>query len=215
MASIVLIGGGGHARVVIDAVRARGEHSVQAIVDVAARVGESVDGVPIVGTVDDLARLRGEGAFGCVIAVGSVGDPSARIREAARARQEGLALLTVVHPAASVSTSATLGEGVFVGAGAVVGAGALLGECAIINSAAVVDHDCSVGAFAHIAPGAALSGGVTVGDRAHVGTGASVMQGVRIGADSVVGVGSAVVRDVPDGATAFGNPCRVRSESGR
>jgi sugar O-acyltransferase (sialic acid O-acetyltransferase NeuD family) len=214
VAAVVLIGGGGHARVLIDALRAGGEHMVTGIVDLAQHVGEVVDGVLVVGTDADLARLRAEGADACAIAIGSAGDPRARVRAAQLARDAGFTLVTVVHPRAVVSSAATLGEGAFVAAGAVVGPGAEVGVCTIVNSGAVVDHDCVLGDFVHVAPGAALSGGVVVGELSHIGTGAAVKQGVRIGARTVVGVGSAVVGDVPDGVVAFGDPCRVVREAG-
>lgn len=214
MATIILIGGGEHARVVLDAIRAGGEHAVSGIVDNGRAAGETVDGVPVVGTDADLPRVRAGGTSAAVVAIGSVGDPTARVRAAAAARTAGLGLATIVHPRAIVSDRATLGEGVFVGAGAVIGTGATIGCCAIVNTGAIVDHDCRIGEFAHVAPGAVMSGRVTVGDRSHVGTGASIMQGVTIGPDSIVGVGSTVVGDVPAGVMAYGNPCTVVRDSG-
>jgi sugar O-acyltransferase (sialic acid O-acetyltransferase NeuD family) len=215
MASIVLVGGGGHARVVLDAVRSRGEHDVVGIVDSQEMVGTDVDGVSVRWTDADLPRLRAEGINGCVIAIGSVGDPAARIHTAVLAREAGLPLVTVTHAAAVVSPSAVLGAGTFVAAGAIVGPGADTGTCVIVNSGAVVDHDCRLGAFVHVAPGAVLSGEVTVGERSHIGTGATVKQGVTIGADTVVGVGSVVVDDLPVGVVAYGQPCRPVRASGR
>jgi sugar O-acyltransferase (sialic acid O-acetyltransferase NeuD family) len=215
MAHLLIIGGGDHARVVMDAVRSAGVHTLAGIVDAALAIGETVDGVPVVGADADLPRLRAEGPDACVIAIGSVGDPGPRVRAAAIAREAGLRLVAVVHPSATVSEGASIGAGAYVGAGAIVGTGATIGDCAIVNTGAVVDHDCAVGAFAHIAPGAVLSGRVRVGDRSHVGTGAAVMQGVSVGSDTIVGAGSAVVRDVPDGVVAYGNPCAVARDAGR
>ena len=212
MARILIIGAGGHARVVIDAIRAAGEHEIAGLVT-ADGCGEPVYGVPVVAADADLGRLRSE-VDACIIAVGSVGGVTARLRAAQAAQDAGVPLVTIVHPAASVSAVATLTDGAFVGAGAVVGPGASVGECAIVNSGAVVDHDCNIGAFVHVAPGAALSGTVSVGDRSHIGTGASVMQGIRIGADTVIGVGAVVVDDVPGCVVAYGNPCRVAHQRG-
>jgi sugar O-acyltransferase (sialic acid O-acetyltransferase NeuD family) len=209
MTAILIIGGGDHARVVMDAIRAADEYTLAGIIDVTCRAGDAVEGVPVIGTDDDLPRLRAEGADACVIAIGSVGDAGPRVRAAAAAREAGLRLVTVIHPSATVSDLATLADGVFVGAGAIIGTGATVGECAIVNTGAIVDHDCRIGAFAHLAPGAALSGRVTVGECAHVGTGASVANGMTIGADSIVGAGSVVVRDIVDGVVAYGNPCTV------
>lgn len=215
MATIALIGGGGHARSVLDAIQAAGEHDVAGIVDVPERVGETVDGVPVRWTDADLPGLKAQGVDGCVVAIGSVGDSSTRERADLAMSAAGLPLITVVHPSSTVSAAASLGPGAFVAAGAIVGPGSVLGRCAIVNSGAIVDHDCVVGPFAHVAPGATLSGGVTVGSGSHVGTGASVKQGITIGLRTVVGVGAAVVDDLPDGVVAVGVPCRVVRQVGR
>jgi len=205
---IIVIGGGGHAKVVVDALRAGGVFEPLGVLDLPSRMGEEVLGVPVVGGDEDLPRLVAEGVSACVIALGSTGDPAARVRLFDLAKAAGCSLPVVVHPRAWVSPAATLEEGVFVAANASVGPGSVIGACAIVNTGAVVDHDCRVGRFAHIAPGAALSGMVEVGDRSHIGTGSAVKQGVRIGAGSVVGVGSTVVDDIDEGVIAYGNPCR-------
>jgi sugar O-acyltransferase (sialic acid O-acetyltransferase NeuD family) len=203
---ILIIGGGGHGRVVIDALRAAGDFEPIAIVD--SRVEGERDGVPVRGGDDALPGLLAEGIGAAAIGVGSVGDATARRRVHERALQVGFALPAIVHPHATVSPTARLCPGCFIAAGAVVGPGAVIGEGAIINSNAVVDHDCTIGAFAHVAPGAALSGGVVVGEGTLVGTGAAVIQGVRIGAHTRIGAGASVVTDIIDGATVVGVPAR-------
>ena len=204
--SIVVFGGGGHGRVVIEALRAAGESTPVAVLDPA--LAGKVDGVPVRQGGGAAAALRAAGVEAAAIGVGSVGDTAARRRVHGEALAAGFALPPVVHPRASVAGTASLLPGCFVAAGAVVGPGARIGEGTIVNSNAVVDHDCVLGAFVHIAPGAALSGGVVVGDDAHVGTGAAVVQGVRIGAGALVGAGAAVIADVPEGAVAVGVPAR-------
>jgi sugar O-acyltransferase (sialic acid O-acetyltransferase NeuD family) len=206
---IFIIGAGGHAKVVIDALLLSDSYRVMGILGIAEEVGREVLGIPIIGTNAELEATRAEGYVAAAIAIGSVGDASARITAARAAKDAGLRLPSIVHPAAVVSPHATLDEGVFVAAGAVVGPGARIGACAIVNSGAVVDHDCDVGDFAHISPGAALSGGVKVGARTHVGTGSSVIQYVTIGSDVLVGAGAVVVSDIAHGVVAFGNPARI------
>lgn len=215
MSVVVVIGSGGHARVVIDALRAAGEHRIFGAVDVPERAGTHIDGIEVVTTHAELASLASQGVTAAVLGVGSVGDASTRVRLAEQLREAGLELPAIVHPTAYVSDAATLSAGVFVAAKAVVGVGASVGEFAIVNTGAVVDHDCSVGAFVHVAPGCAISGTVSIGDRAHLGTGASVIQGVAIGEGSVIGAGSVVLDDVPAGVMAWGNPCRVVREVAR
>lgn len=214
MEDILVIGAGGHAKVVVDTLLLLDRYRVVGIIGIADEVGGELLGVPILGTEEELPRLRRQGVVGAVVGIGSVGDPSGRIAAARLAREAGFALPAVVHPSASVSSNATLADGAFVAAGAIVGVGSAVGTCAIVNSGAIVDHDCVVGDFAHISPGAALSGGVSVGDRTHVGTGSSVVQYVSIGADVLLGAGSVVVEDIEDGVVAYGTPARgVRDRS--
>lgn len=210
MERIIIMGAGGHARVVIDTIRILGTYEIEGIVDEYSHVGELVDGVPVIGRDEDLG-LFAKGAQAAVVAIGSVGDPSVRIAAAEAALEAGLHLPTLIHPSAVVSPSARFGEGCFVAMGAVVGVSVKAGDFVIINTGAVLDHDCEVGHYVHIAPNATLCGAVSVGDRTHVGTGSSVVQGITIGADTIVGAGSAVVHDIPDQVVAMGVPCHVTS----
>lgn len=195
---IILIGGGGHALVVAEAAQA-------AHLGVAGFVDDTAD--PLLarlGVARHLGPLGALRGFSHAVIL-CVGDIAARRRLAA----SGLRLspaATVVHPAAWVSPSATLGGGVFVGPGAVVHTRARIGDHAIINSGAIVEHECVVGAHAHIAPGAALGGNVSVGPGVLVGLGARVLPGVAIGDGAVVGAGAVVVRDVAEGRRVRGVP---------
>jgi sugar O-acyltransferase (sialic acid O-acetyltransferase NeuD family) len=122
----------------------------------------------------------------------------------------GATAATVVHPAATVSSLAGLGEGGFVAAGAVIAPAAVLGPAAIVNHSAVVDHDCRLGDSVHVAPNCTLGGGVIVGDRTLLGAGSIVLPGRRIGRDCTVGAGAVVTTDLPDGCTVTGIPARLR-----
>jgi sugar O-acyltransferase (sialic acid O-acetyltransferase NeuD family) len=120
----------------------------------------------------------------------------------------GGALGTVIHPRAIVSPSAAIGLGSVVLAGAIVGPSARIGRCSIVNHAASVDHDCVVGDYANICPGARLGGTVHVGNGAFIGLNASVLQGLRIGQSAIVGAGAVVIADVAARTTVAGNPAR-------
>lgn len=204
---VVIIGGGGHAKVVIEILRAAGE-TVASIVD-ADPTPREVLGVPVAG--DDLALpgLRERGFSKLFVAVGDN-----RLRETLgrKARELGFALVNAVHPSAVVSPSARLGEGVAVMAGAVVNAESHIGDLAIVNTGAVVDHDCRLGAACHVGPASALAGAVSVGDRAFLGVGTRVIPGVTIGADTIVGAGGVVVRDLPAGVVAIGAPAKIKGD---
>ena len=208
MKKVILLGGGGHAKCVIEAMRLGGKYSPYCILDVKARVGEKVLGVKIDGPDSELPAYFQRGIKLCVVALGSIGDPALRIALWKCAEKAGFGFPAIIHPSATVSSYVEIGRGAYVGPRAIINAGTFIGEGCIINSGAIVEHDCRIGAFAHIAPGAVISGGVAVGDRAHLGTGCSVMHGIRIGSDSIIGVGSVVVKDIPARTVCVGNPAK-------
>ena len=205
---LLLIGGGGHCRSVLDSVRAAGIYDEFGIIDFAEG---GCAGVPVIGRDEDIPRLVREGWTDGIITVGSAGNTGIRRRLYAMLKEQdcGLRLPAVIDPAAAVSAGAEIREGAFIGKRAVVNTGAVIGECAIINSGAIIEHDCRIGALAHVSPGAVCCGQVQVGEGAHIGAGSAVRQLVRIGERAVIGIGSVVIRDIPAGATAYGNPCRV------
>ncbi|MDK2954748.1 MAG: hypothetical protein PWQ57_244 [Desulfovibrionales bacterium] len=204
---VIVIGAGGHAKVLVDALLLAGVQVLGLLDRDPAMAGRDVLGVPVLGGEDKLVQYAPD-QVALVNAVGSVDSMQARKTVYDRLRGQGYGLAPVVHPQAVVSKFAEIQPGVQILAGAVVGPGAVIGENAIINTKASVDHDCRIGAHTHIAPGATLSGGVVVGESSHVGTGASAIQGIRIGRDCLVAAGAVVVRDVPDGAKVRGAPAR-------
>ncbi len=199
MSDVLVIGAGGHCKVVVRALQELG-HTVVAILDDDPHLhGETLLGIPIAGPValaDDYRHLP------AVLAIGDNG-----IRQALAERLD-LEWMTVVHPQADVDKTATLGPGTVVFSGAVIQAETVVGSHAIINTRSSVDHDCQLGDFVHVAPGAHLAGSVSVGEGAMLGIGSSVIQGKQIGAWTTVGAGAAVVSDLPAHVIAVGVPAR-------
>lgn len=113
------------------------------------------------------------------------------------------------HRRAVISPSANIDPGTMVAPGVVINAGAVIGEGVICNTACVVEHECRIGNYAHVAPGAVLAGNVRVGDGSFIGAGSVVRQGIRIGSRVTVGAGAVIIKDIPDGATVVGNPGRI------
>ena len=206
MKRLLVIGGGGHARVVIDTARALGAMEIIAILDDRAKLaGGVVDDVPVVGPVDPKVVQT----VSADLAFLAIGDSDVRSRIASELNGM-LPWATIVHPRAWVSPSSRLGDGVLIAAMAVIQPGASIGDQVIVNTAASVDHDSRVEQFAHIGPGARLCGGTHVGEGVLIGVGASVAPGIRIGNGAVVGAGAVVVNDVPSGSTVVGVPARPR-----
>jgi UDP-perosamine 4-acetyltransferase len=196
---IIVIGGGGHGRVVIDALLRAGA-AVAGVIDPDAGVGARLPpGVPWLGGDDALAS-HPPARYCLANGVGGIGDAQRR-RVYENLKRGGYTVARVEHPAATIAASVTLGEGCQIMAGAVLQPGARIGVDAVVNTRASVDHDCVVGDHSHIAPGAVLCGDVTIGDDTHVGAGAVIIQGVRIGRGCVVGAGATILRDVPDYTT--------------
>jgi sugar O-acyltransferase (sialic acid O-acetyltransferase NeuD family) len=204
MRRLFLLGGGGHAKVVIDAARAAGDYDVVGTFDDdPARQGGDVLGVPIVGPICEESLAQHDVRL-AVIAIGNN-----RVRQRlARRFDHSVQWATIVHPRAIVATSATLGRGSVAFAGAIVQPAAEIGAHVILNTACSVDHDCRVGNFAHLAPGSHVAGDVRLGDGSLIGIGAAILPGRTVGTWATVGAGAVVVHDVPDGVIAKGVPAR-------
>ncbi|QXE90592.1 acetyltransferase [Geomonas subterranea] len=205
---VLIIGAGGHAKVLVEALLAEGALIAGMLDADPARLGDSVLGVPVIGD-DNTAEDFPRDAVRLVNGIGSIGLPEMRRSIFERFSARGYRFATVVHPSAVVASDVELGAGAQIMAGAVLQPGCRIGDNVIINTRASVDHDCTIGDHTHIAPGVTLSGGVTVGSGCHVGTGATVIQGVRIGDGSVIGAGAVVTKDVAAGLTVVGVPAKV------
>jgi sugar O-acyltransferase (sialic acid O-acetyltransferase NeuD family) len=207
--SCVVLGGGGHARVLIDCITASGLAQVSGILDCERETwGKEICGVPVLGDDSLLGSIEQHEIDSFVVGLGATGNNDGRCRLFQAGLAAGLQSLTAIHPAATFSQWADLGRGAQLMAHSIVNAGAALGENVIVNSGAIVEHDCLVGEHAHIATGARLAGSVVVGDGAHVGIGAVVKQNTRIGAGAIVGAGAVVVADVIANTIVVGVPAR-------
>jgi len=198
--ALVLYGGGGHGKSLIDLILALGMYDLVGVVDDGLKAGSDVAGLAVLGGSDKLPELSARGVRQAVNAVGGIGDVASRVRVFQILHAAGFVCPTLIHPRAYVESSARLAGGVQVFSHGYVGSEASIGFGAIINTSAVVSHDCRVGNFANISPGALLAGKVTVGEGALVGMGVTVNLNVNIGPEARIGNSAVIKQDVPAGA---------------
>lgn len=204
---VFVLGAGGHGRVVLDILAAAGIHTIVGFLDNNADIhGRRVDGVPVLGAIDDLQAISQKHAAARVIV--AVGDNGVRRHLARKVEKLGFELVNAVHPSATLAHNARLGRNVVVAAGVVVCAHCQIGDSVILNTGCIVDHQTMIAEGAHICPGVRLAGRVKVEAGVFVGIGATVIPHVTLGYESIVGAGAVVIDPVPPLATVVGVPAR-------
>ena len=205
---ILILGTGGNCIDALEAVREEGKtHRVIGFLDDDPELrGRTVEGVPVLGGLEDAAR------YPDALLLNVIGSPSSHRRKPEIVARTGAPpgrFATVIHPTASISPSARIGRGVLVLQNATVASGAVLSDHAVVLPNTIVSHHAEIGAHASLAGGVCVSSNVRVGIAAYLGTNCCVREGVRIGAGALVGMGSVVLVDVPAGARVAGNPARL------
>lgn len=207
---MIILGAGGHAKVLIDALRLRGVEILGLTDADPGKRGQLLLGIQVIGGDEEVMKYPVE-TVQLVNGVGSVCVNPRRRQLFEHFKNKGYRFASVFHPTAIIATDVVLSEGAQIMAGAVVQTGCRVGVNTVINTGCIVDHDCHIGGHAHVSPGATLSGGVRVGENTHIGTAATVIQGIQIGHNSLVAAGAVVIRDVPNGATVAGVPAKERA----
>ena len=210
MKKLILIGGGGHCKSVLDCLDQNLFDEI-IISDRPDKIGSTVLNIPIKISDDKLFQLKKQEFDYAFITIGTIRADTTRNEIYHKLIQNGYKLINIISSSATVSENVQIEEGVFIGKQAVVNTGTSIACCAIINTGALIEHDCKIGAFTHIAPGCILLGNVQIGHGSHIGAGAVIKQGVCIGSNVTVGAGSVVLKDIPDNATAYGIPSKVVS----
>lgn len=198
--AVIVYGGGGHSKAVIDLLRAVGSYTLIGVIDDGREPGDAVLDSSVIGGGSALAALKDAGCKLAVNAVGGIGAMSSRISVFERLRTADFDFPTLIHPSSVIEPSAELGAGVQVFPHAYVGSEAKLGFGCIVNTSAIVSHDCILGDYVNLAPGAIVAGAVHIGDGTLIGMGVTINLNVRIGAGARVGNGATIKEDVPDGS---------------
>jgi len=204
---IIILGSGGHAKVLIDVLRIR-DIKVVGITSIELQdINKKLNGINVIGNDEAIFRYSPESVH-LVNGIGYTGKTEKRRELFDFFKGKGYSFAGVIHPSAVVSLDVQMDEGVQVMAGAVIQTGSKIKKNTIINTKVSVDHDCVIGSHVHLAPGVTISGGVQVADDVHIGAGATIIQEIRIGKKCLIGAGSLVLNDVKDGVTVFGAPAR-------
>lgn len=207
----LIIGAGGHGKVVLDILLAGRKFNPIAFLDADPSLRDSsVAGLPVLGSINLLPRLLSKKLRTAIIAIG---DNRTRLSCADAVRHHGVELINAIHPDSYIAPSAKLGTNIVVAAGACIATEAVIGDSCIINTNAVVEHECVLAEGVHLCPGALLAGRVNVEPSAFIGLGAKIIQCLTVGASSTIGAGAVVICDIPAGLTAVGVPARIVSKS--
>jgi len=204
---LLLIGGGGHCKSVLDCLLQTNQYTGIGIIDRKDNIGKFILGIPIIGCDDDLVKLY-EGYNYAFVTLGSIGDASLRIKLFNLIEKIGYEIPNIIDSSAVISKYVNMEKGIFIGKNATINAGAFIGKGSIINTSSTIEHDCVIGEFAHIAPGSVLCGEVQIGINSHIGARSVIKQQVNIGANTIIGMGSVVLHDIEGNKVAYGSPCK-------
>lgn len=202
MEKIIILGMGGHAESLVDALERQRKYEIAGYVVNDAASAKRGD-YPVLGRDDDLEKIFHGGIQNAAIGIGFMGKSDVRERLWATLKQIGFRLPVICDPSAILSRTAQIGEGSFIGKGAIINVNASIGKMCIINTGAIVEHDCQVGDFSHVSVGTVLCGEVTVGRSVMVGANATIVQCISIGDGSTIGAGTTIRRNVKERCIAW------------
>lgn len=208
MEDIILVGGGGHCKSVIDTIKNSNEYNIVGILDLPDKIDQEILGIKVIGTDEKMEYYYKAGITNAFLTIGSIGDIRLRKSLYLTALDIGYKFPNIIDSTAIVSNNTKMGHGNFIGKGSIINSDTTIGDNCIINTGVIIEHDCCIQAFCHIAPGATISGGVIIGENTHIGTNATVIQNRKIGCNTIIGGGSVVINDIGDSIKAYGNPCK-------
>lgn len=204
---VLILGAGGHGRVVLDILLQAGTAQIAGFLDNNTAIhGRRIDGIPVLGGIDDLTQHAERAAATNVII--AIGDNGARRGLARQVEAGGLTLVSAVHPSATLASNATIGRNVVICAGSVICAHCQIGDSVILNTGCTIDYQTMVGEGSHVCPGVRIAGRVKIESGAFIGIGATVVPNITLGYECIVGAGSVVIEDVDPLATVVGVPAR-------
>ncbi|MEA4828309.1 MAG: acetyltransferase [Clostridium sp.] len=208
MKKIVLVGGGGHCKVIIDIIKSTNEYEIVGVTD-NNKIGEKLLDVPIIGNDDMLPELFKSGVKNAFVSLGALNNIEVRDKIYNKLKNVGFNIPKLIHNKAVVSPYTEIHDGTCIMAGAIVNAGSVINENCIINTSSVIEHDCIIGRNTHVSPRSCIAGGCSIGENSHIGAGCCIIQGINIGSNVVIGAGAVVLKDIKDHVTAVGIPAKI------
>jgi sugar O-acyltransferase (sialic acid O-acetyltransferase NeuD family) len=205
---IIVIGGGGHAGVVIDTLL-ENSCKILGFTNLSKDINYFIHGIPYLGD-DSIIENYDPKSILLTVGIGSIKSFNLRGEIFEKWKAKGYSFVTIIHPSAIVSKRAMIGEGAQILMGATVQAGVIIKENCILNTNCSVDHNCELDAHCHISPGVIISGSVKIGSYSHIGVGSIITQGLSVGQNATVGAGALVLKDVPSSSLVVGLPAMVK-----
>lgn len=205
---IILIGGGGHCKVVISILKKLDNFVIAGVAD-NYKAGSIAHDIKILGRDDDLENIYKSGIHYAFITLGSIKENVKRYDLFNMARNIGFIFPVIISQEAVIDENVYIGEGTAIMPGSIINIDSSIGKNCIINTGSIVEHDCKIGNHCHIAPGVHISGAVHIGEFSFIGAGTTIIQNTTIGTDVTVGAGSVVIKDIPDSVIAVGNPAKI------
>lgn len=203
MQKIVLIGGGGHAKSVVDTIDRLNNMQIVGFLD--NKENSFYKNYGVIGQDKDMTLVYGQGIHKAFICIGFLGHSTTRNDIYEKVKLAHFELPSIIDPSCILAKDVIINEGTFVGKNSIINAASNVGKMCIINTNAVVEHDCTIGEFSHVSVSATICGGVTIGNNTMIGANATVIQGVKIGNNVIIGAGTTVLKDVGDNETYYGN----------
>jgi sugar O-acyltransferase (sialic acid O-acetyltransferase NeuD family) len=204
MSRLLIIGTGGHGKVVLDSAKNYYD-SITFMTNDRNSLG--INGYPIMYEQETTMDAIIENYDEIIVAIGN---NNARLKISLEYESKGMKLATIIHPKAVVSDTTIIGDGTVVFANAVINSSAKIGKACIINTGVIIEHDCRLENGVHISPNAAMGGTVFVGEKPWVCVGSSIANNTKIGSNSIIGAGAAVITDVPNKVLVAGVPATIR-----
>lgn len=209
MKEIIIIGAGGHAKVIIDIILQRKKILndnllIKGILDDSFNESEKKDlfGIPIMGKINKILELSSDTYY--IIAIGNNS-----IRKKISENYKNIKYITLIHPKAIIAENVSLEIGTVIMAGSIVNSYTKIGKHCIINTGSIIEHDNRIKDYVHVSPNATLCGEVCIQEEVWIGAGATIIQGVKIGTKSTIGAGTVVIKNISSKCIAIGNPAKI------